>query len=73
MKIHMQRYMVWDDVDKPSHERNTLCRKILDILADAGNVESVNAFTQFFLSSGLGDVNNIVLGPSVKVHVVKYV
>lgn len=73
MKIHLQRNTVWNDVDRPSHERNTLCRRTLEILAEAGDVENVNKFTEFFLSTGLGEVNNIVLGPSVQVHVVKYV
>lgn len=72
MKIHVQRNIVWDDVRKPNSFNNTLCRKILELLADEGDVKRVNEFRDILLSSGLGEMNNVVLGPTIKVHVLKY-
>ena len=71
MKMHVKKDIEWGDYRKPSPEKNTLCRKILEMLADKGDVEKVNQFCDFFITNGLGEVNNVLLGPTIRVHVVK--
>ena len=51
--------------------QNALVWKLLNVYAEAGKVGEVKQVFSTLLERGLAPINNVVLGPLVKVHLVK--
>ncbi|KAG5675530.1 hypothetical protein PVAND_005426 [Polypedilum vanderplanki] len=57
--------------DSNSFIYNNTCWKILNTLAEKGNVEELNKLFNALIANNYATPNNILLGPLIKVHVLK--
>ena len=70
--IEFLKSSVRDETREPKGvQQVALVWKILNTLAEKGNVEKVKEIFAILKERGLTPVNNIVLGPRVKAHLVK--
>lgn len=51
--------------------KSSICWRMLNFFAEKGDLDRVNEFFNLFIDRELVEVNNILLGPLIKVHVTR--
>lgn len=60
-----------DNNELTSYQHANACWKLLNTAAESGNVENLQKLFDLLINNNYITVSNILLGPLVKVHIIK--
>jgi len=60
-----------DNTEFTSFQHANICWKLLNTVAETGNVENLQKVFDLIINNNIISVSNILLGPLIKVHIVK--
>lgn len=60
-----------DNSEFTSFQHGNACWKLLNTVAESGNVENVQKLFDLIVKNNYISVSNVLLGPLIKVHIIK--
>lgn len=67
----LSSFKQFDNTEFTSFQHANTCWKLLNTVAESGNVENLQKIFDLIIKNNYITVSNILLGPLIKVHIVK--